>query len=320
MDSKSLTTFIPPKPLNTAVLFLVFNRLDTTKQVFEAIRQAKPPKLYVASDGARKSREDEEEKVVSVRKYITEHIDWDCEVKTLFRSENLGCKEAVSSAITWFFDNEEMGIILEDDCLPSQSFFWFCEELLEKYKYADDVYVISGDGISSSNVETELSYSFIKYSLIWGWASWNRVWTKYDKEMMDWPKISNNLIKNISSSSRVRMYWNKIFNKAYNNIIDTWDYQLSYLVLKNNAKCIVPHKNLIKNIGFGTDATHTFNENDKMANVEIFDIRIPLKHTENTTINNELNKSMEMERFYSLTIFERALNKLSRMILRKNLL
>ena len=127
-----VATFSPPYSLNTAVLFLVFNRLDTSKQVFQAISQAKPPRLYVAADGARVSKEGESEKVQAVRDYIMQNIDWKCEVKTLFRDENLGCKYAVSGAITWFFQNEEQGIILEDDCLPNQSFFWFCEELLER--------------------------------------------------------------------------------------------------------------------------------------------------------------------------------------------
>ena len=129
--------FTPPHPLNTAVLFLVFNRLDTTKQVFEAIQQAKPPRLYVAADGARELKEGEAEIVKAVREFVIQNIDWECEVKTLFREQNHGCKMAVSGAIDWFFANEEKGIILEDDCLPSQSFFWFCEELL--YKYKDDM-------------------------------------------------------------------------------------------------------------------------------------------------------------------------------------
>ena len=120
-------------PLQTAVLFLVFNRPDTTAQVFEVIRQARPPRLYIAADGARPNRADEPELIARVREIATA-VDWPCEVRTLFREENLGCKHAVSGGITWFFEHEEQGIILEDDCLPSQSFFWFCEELLEKYK------------------------------------------------------------------------------------------------------------------------------------------------------------------------------------------
>jgi len=136
--------FTPPKPLETAVLFLVFNRLDTTKQVFEAIKKAKPPRLYIAADGARKNIDNEDKIVQDIRNYLISNIDWECEVKTLFREKNLGCKYAVSGAIDWFFENKEMGIILEDDCLPSQSFFWFCEELLNKYKDDKRIFLISG--------------------------------------------------------------------------------------------------------------------------------------------------------------------------------
>ena len=134
MTNNLESNFTPPHPLNTAVLFLVFSRLDTTKQVFESIRQAKPPRLYIAADGAREVKEGEAEKVKAVRDYITSNIDWECEVKTLFREQNFGCKMAVSGAIDWFFQNEEMGIILEDDCLPSQSFFGFVRIYLKSIK------------------------------------------------------------------------------------------------------------------------------------------------------------------------------------------
>ena len=160
--------FVPPHPLNTAVLFLIFNRLDTTKQVFEAIRQAKPPRLYIAADGARSSREGEAEKVQAVREYIIQNIDWECEVKTLFREQNLGCKYAVSGAIDWFFENEEMGIILEDDCLPSQSFFWFCEELLERYKDDMRVWHIGGSNFQNGIKRGDGDYYFSKYNTFFG--------------------------------------------------------------------------------------------------------------------------------------------------------
>ena len=131
------------KELKTALLFLVFNRPDTTRQVFEAIRRAKPPRLYVAADGPREGKFGEVERVEEVR-IIATAVDWPCEVKTLFRDKNLGCKKGVSSAITWFFEQEEQGIILEDDCLPNRSFFYFCEELLNLYKQNEKIYMISG--------------------------------------------------------------------------------------------------------------------------------------------------------------------------------
>ena len=156
--------------LETPVLFLVFNRPDTTAQVFEAIRQAKPPRLYVASDGAREDKEGELEKVKQVREIVSQ-VDWNCEVKTLFRDKNLGCKIAVSSAIDWFFEQEEMGIILEDDCLPHPTFFRFCQELLERYRDDERIGMISGNNFQFGRKCTDYSYYFSMYSHIWGWAS-----------------------------------------------------------------------------------------------------------------------------------------------------
>ena len=155
----NIEKFTPLYPLNTAVLFMVFNRLDTTKQVFQTIRKAKPPRLYVACDGVRIYRKDDIEKVQAVRDYVMQNIDWDCEVKTLFQKKNLSCKYAVSGAITWFFEHEKMGIILEDDCLPSQSFFWFCEEMLYKYKNYKDIFGVGGTNLISK-VNGNNSYIF----------------------------------------------------------------------------------------------------------------------------------------------------------------
>ena len=187
-----IESYTPPHPLNTAVLFLVFNRIDTTKKVFEAIRQAKPPRLYIAADGARESK-DEEEKVNAVRDYVSSNIDWDCEIKTLFNEKNLGCKMAVSGAIDWFFDNEEMGIILEDDCLPSQSFFWFCEEMLAKYKDDMRVWHVAGNNFHFGwKRDEDYSYYFGGiYGSIWGWASWRTRWNHYDVEMKNYDEVKS---------------------------------------------------------------------------------------------------------------------------------
>ena len=257
--NNSKSTFTPPHSLNTAVLFLVFNRLDTTKQVFEAIRQAKPPRLYVAADGARETKEGEVEKVKAVRDYIISNIDWECEVKTLFREQNFGCKMAVSGAITWFFENEEMGIILEDDCLPSQSFFWFCEELLEKYKIEPKVSMITGTSYLFNEVLSDNDYFMSKYMSIWGWASWRRVWNKYDIEMKEWPQVKKyNLLNGI-------FYWDKYvkdtftasFDLAFDKNINTWDIQFVLKCIMEDTYCITPYKNLISNLGY--DGTRSSN-------------------------------------------------------------
>ncbi len=312
--------FIPPHPLNTAVLFLVFNRLDTTKQVFQAIREAKPPRLYVAADGARENKDGEDKKAQEVRDFIMSSIDWDCEVKTLFRDNNLGCKMAVSGAIDWFFENEEMGIILEDDCLPSQSFFWFCEELLERYKNNDEVFLISGDGRATRQIDMKIDYDFVKYPLIWGWASWARQWEKYDVKMTDWKNNKAKIINKISNHSQTRKYWKNVFQNTHDNEIDTWDYQWSYTLQKNKGLCIIPKHNMITNLGFGVDATHTKDLNNINANIPNFDLEFPLVHPSNVTINKLLNDFYDLNEFTTYNLLTRVINKISRIIMGKNLI
>ena len=152
MNNKVL---VAPEPLKSPVLFLVFNRPDTTRRVLEAIRQAQPSQLFIAADGPREGKSGEAEKCADVRRIVNEGIDWDCEVKTLFRDKNLGCKVAVSRAIDWFFEHVEEGIILEDDCLPHPTFFRFCEELLNKYRDDERIGQISGDNFQFGKKRTE---------------------------------------------------------------------------------------------------------------------------------------------------------------------
>lgn len=271
--------FIPPKPLNTAVLFLVFNRLNVTKHVFQSIRQAKPPRLYIAADGARKDKTGEAEKIAAVRDYVLPNIDWNCEVKTLFREENLGCKYAVSSAIDWFFKQEEMGIILEDDCLPSQSFFWFCEELLERYKNDTRVWHISGCNFQDGQVRGDGDYYFAKYIHVWGWASWANRWKYYDVDMKSYEQFNaSNQIPNLFYKKESQQYWSGVFSKTWSGKIDTWDYQWVYTVLSNSGLSILPNKNLISNIGFGPDAVHTTNAKSKYSKLPKYELPFPPKN------------------------------------------
>ncbi|WP_373636415.1 hypothetical protein [Vibrio gazogenes] len=290
---------IPPSPLNTAVLFLVFNRLDTTKQVFRAIREAKPPRLYIASDGARETKEGESDKVNEVREYLISNIDWDCEVNTLFRDNNLGCKYAVSGAIDWFFKNEEMGIILEDDCLPSQSFFWFCEELLEKYRDEHRVSSISGSNpfkyADNINGEEE-SYFFSKYNRIWGWASWRRAWSHYDVHMRVWPEAKKRKSHYVFFESKAeRESMENIYQQCYEGKIDTWDFQWSFTKSLMMSVTLVSKKNLIKNIGEGVDATHTHHLPKEISDSRLENVSFPLKHPKEIII--DYNKDLHTMKY-----------------------
>jgi hypothetical protein len=240
------------------VLFLVFNRPDLTARVFESIRFARPQRLYIAADGPRKGLPGEPEKCEQTRRIAT-HVDWECEVKTLFNSENLGCRMAVSGAIDWFFVNETEGVILEDDCLPHPSFFPFCQDLLERHRQDQRVAMISGNNFQGGFRRSEDSYYFSRYAHTWGWASWRDRWQGiYDLKMSAWPSLQKEgrLRDMVGSQSEMR-YWRKVFDRTYRGEIDTWDYQWIFSCWLHGMVTILPNVNLVTNLGFGPEATHT---------------------------------------------------------------
>jgi hypothetical protein len=253
---------------NTPILFIVFNRPDTTRRVFEAIKGKKPKQLFVAADGPRENRSGEKEKCEEVRKLILDNIDWDCEVKTLFREKNLGCGKAVSSAISWYFQNVKQGIVLEDDCLPNPSFFEYCEELLDRYKENKKVMHIAGAQFIP-DFENGASYYFARLMHCWGWAGWADRWQHYD---FDLKSFTEDKIKNFSDNENVQKYWLEILRRLKRGEIDTWDYQWTFKIVEMNGLCINPSKNLISNIGYGSDSTHTSDVNNPDANLPTYEI------------------------------------------------
>ena len=265
------SVFIPPCQLKTALLLLVFNRLETTKQVFEKIRQAKPPRLYLAADGPREAQKGDTEKVRAVREYLLNNIDWDCEVKTLFRDMNLGCKYAPHGGIQWFFDNEEMGIILEDDCVPSQSFFWFCEELLERYKNDKRIMLISGFNKQETWNTDQYDYFFSQFGGIGGWASWRSAWQHMDLEMNKLQEfIDGNYFYHLLGGKMGKIREKQMLNSPPT----AWDFPWGFSRHVNSGLACVPTKNLIKNIGYGEDATHT---QGSAVTVNNYEINLPVK-------------------------------------------
>lgn len=244
--------------MNTAVLLIVFNRPDPTQQVFSAIRAARPPRLYVAADGPRESRPAEAAVVETVRRIATA-VDWPCEVHRLFRERNLGCKRAVSSAIDWFFDQEAEGIILEDDVLPRDGFFRFCETLLERHRDDPAISMISGCSFIGQPSGHDAGYLYTRYHHIWGWASWRRAWRHYDVDMAGWPGegARRQLNRVLQSRKDAVAYWSTVFDKVAAGGIDTWDYQWLYSAWMADMTAIMPPGMLVENIGFGNDATHT---------------------------------------------------------------
>jgi hypothetical protein len=302
--------------LDTPVLFLVFNRPETTQQVFNVIRQAQPKQLFVAADGPRPGKEGEKERCDKTRKLILEAIDWPCELKTLFREHNLGCGLAVSSAITWFFQNVEEGIILEDDTLPDLSFFNFCTALLEKYRHNDAVKFISGNNFQQGKWRGDGSYYFSAYSHIWGWASWRRVWKQYDYNLTKQDEAS--VIKSMDfyfTDPQIKKHWLSVFQKLKAGEINTWDIQLLFCIWEKKGITALPNVNLITNIGFGIGATHTGDTNDKLANIPYAGLKL-----ENHPSTHSVDKEADTYTFFKIyRLKEKLLSRIVRKIIPKRI-
>jgi hypothetical protein len=264
--------------MRSPVLFLVFNRPAPTARVFEVIRAARPPRLYVAADGARANRAGEAERCEQTRKVATT-VDWPCDVRTLFRDHNLGCKQAVSQAIDWYFEHEPEGVILEDDCVADPSFFPYCDELLERYREDERIALISGDNFQFGRTYGDASYYFSRYVHIWGWASWRRTWRHYDRDAGQWPAFleAGGLRKVLGARPQEIRHWHRVFAAVHAGKIDTWDYQLNLAIWANGMRSILPRHNLVSNIGFGVDATHT-NSISKFADMATAPLPFPLRH------------------------------------------
>lgn len=244
--------------MKSPVLFVVFNRPATTAKVFEEIRKARPKSLYIAADGPRPSREDDRAKCEEVRRIVS-GVDWECDVKTRFLDSNVGCKTAVSGAIDWFFAEEPEGIILEDDCLPSTSFFRYCDEMLEKFRDDQRVFLVSGYNKQQRWKRDEADYFFSYYGGIWGWASWRRAWRHNDIEMADLEDfVRAGKLVDLLGEKQGRIREAQLRNVQVDSRLSAWDYQWGYSRHRNSAFACVPSVSLIENIGFGEDATHTF--------------------------------------------------------------
>lgn len=263
--------------LQTPVALLIFNRPDTTERVFNAIAQAKPPKLLVVADGPRDSRPGEAEKCQETRAII-ERVDWPCEVVTHYSEVNMGCKLRVSSGINWIFEQAEEAIILEDDCLPDPTFFRYCEEMLERYRHNERVGMVSGGNLQFGQKRGQSSYYFSKYTHIWGWASWRRAWKHYDRDLTLWPKFRDaGLLEHCFETEGERSYWRNSFQWVYEGSLDTWDVSWTFTALTHGLLQVVPNVNLISNIGFGPNATHT-HVVGVHANLPTEPLQFPLTH------------------------------------------
>lgn len=293
--------------MKTPVLIIIFNRPDTTRRLIDALRSIKPSKIFIAADGPRTNKHGEDGLCKKTRTEALS-IDWPCKIETLFRGENLGCKLAVSSAITWFFENVDEGIILEDDCIPNRSFFTFCELMLNKYRNNSDIMHINGTNFQFGVIRGNSSYYFSRCAQVWGWATWRRAWNKYDITMNDLDDfISNKQTDNLFHNKEISKYWNSLFKHIKKHNINTWDAQWVYSIMKNGGLTICPNINLIENIGFDSKSTHTkeIDTNTKQKTEEFKEIINP------QTISPDIEADIYLYKImYKKTIYAKIKNKI----------
>lgn len=283
--------------VESPVLLILFNRPEQTKKLFNAVKEAKPKQLFIGIDGPRD--QDDQDKINQILKLIDNTFDFDCEVNIKNQTKNLGCGLGPRAAISWFFSNVEKGIILEDDCIPSNSFFQYADKLLEKYKSDKRIWLISGDNggpILKAEYFGNDAYTFSNVPLIWGWASWKDRWDKYDENIDNWKKGT---IVNRKNLGHVNIFEKFVVgtlckNSSNSNNKNFWDFQMYSTMLKNKGFAIIPKNNLISNIGWGEIATHTKKENFR-SHSNLLEVEI-----ESFVSNFEVNKKINSIITYSV--------------------
>lgn len=261
---------------DTPVAFFAFNRPQQTRQTFARIAQLKPKTLLLVADGPRGERD--RQRCEEVRA-ILRRIDWACDVRTNFSDVNLGCRRRVSSGLEWVFSQVQEAIILEDDCLPDPTFFRFCHELLARYRDEPRIAMISGDNFQHGRRRTSFSYYFSMIPHIWGWASWRRAWRFFDVTMQAWPMLrQTNWLRDLLGNEPVADFYHKLFERGYRGEVDTWDIQWVFACFLQGGLTILPRRNLVTNIGFGPNATHTRDADARESNLPVVPMEFPLKH------------------------------------------
>lgn len=278
--------------VKSPVAVVIFNRYEITKKLFEELKKVKPKELYIIADGPRMDRPEDKEKCEKTRK-IFDNIDWECNIHKNFAECNLGCSKRPYTGFNWVFENVNEAIILEDDCIPDISFFRYCDELLEKYRDDERIMMISGNNQLNNWKRGEYSYHFSKFGGIGAWASWKRAWKYFDIEISNWKdETIKTLLKN--KLNNYEFYSRKLaYDKLYNNSENTtaWDYQWGFARLMQSGLAISPSCNLICNIGFGPDATHSTTIS-KVINLKAQNMEFPLKHPSFVIADNEYDKKM----------------------------
>ena len=246
-----------PPALDAPVALFVWNRPDATREVFEQIRRARPRQLLLVADAPRVGNADDAARCDAVRAIVAE-VDWPCEVAREVASAHLGCRNRMASGLDWVFRAVPEAIVLEDDCVASPTFFRFCGELLARYRDEPAVMTVAGSTVLAEPAAGDRSYYFSRYNPTWGWASWRRAWRHYDVSVARWREIDQRaFLRGVFPNLAFERAWRHVFDRAHRDDFDTWDHQWTFQVWARGGVAAIPTRNLVRNIGFGADATHT---------------------------------------------------------------
>jgi hypothetical protein len=260
------------------VLLVVFNRPDKARRVLARLREVRPRLVFVAADGPRDDVPQDAAACLATRSAVAEEIDWPCDVRTCFQPANLGCKRGPETAISWFLSQVPDGIVLEDDCLPTADLFPYCADLLERYAADDEVMMVSGHNPVGTVAGARSSYLFSRTAQTWGWATWRRAWDHYDPGMADWATPAGQRAVRARMSAAEFRVTRRLFDRVHAGSLDAWDYAWAFAMHRRGGLCAVPAGNMVVNIGFDRDATHTGNPRAAEARTPVHPLAFPLVH------------------------------------------
>lgn len=261
------------------VLLTVFNRPHETRQVLARLKDVRPEKIFVAADGPREGKPEDQNLCDEVRRMVAQEITWPAAVNTDFAAKNLGLRRRLASAVSWALEHEDRVIVLEDDCLPTPSFFRFCTELLEHCRNDHRVGVVTGDNFQPEGFARPASYYFSRYPHCWGWATWRRAWDLYDDGMSDWPEVrESGWLRDLFPHALEALYWRQIFDGTYSGEIQSWAYRWTYSCWRHGLLTATPVLNLVTNIGTGAAASNTRDPEQGKHGVEACALTFPLVH------------------------------------------
>lgn len=300
--------------MHTAIVLIVFRRPGPTRQVLEAIRQAKPTRLFVVADGPREGRAEEVLLCAQTRAVVETGVDWPCEVIKLYAEKNLGCARRVSSGLDAVFAQVPEAIILEDDCLPDSTFFPFCEVLLERFRNETRVAQIAGCSYQDVVPSDGLSYHFSRYPICWGWATWRRAWKDYDHAMQAWndTTLRRRIWRSFTHPDE-RRYWRLNLRDTARGEVDSWAYRWAFAIFRTDQLCVNPYLNLVSNIGFGADATHTSDTSHPAGGRALEPMPFPLKHPLTYARDESADAHSAALMYHRITFGQRIVRKVRRM-------